>query len=57
MRSGYVKLAERTWRIGVEALWRRERDGQHFVTIVNRTYRSSVPIPAERVPAWLERLS
>ena len=57
MTSGYVKLAERTARIGVVTLWRRERDGQHFASIRNRTYRSSHPIPLERVPAWRELLA
>ena len=51
------KIAERTWRIGVETLWVRRSDGQHFVSIRNRTYQAMHPIPAERVEAWRGRLT
>jgi hypothetical protein len=50
-------LAERTFRIGVEALWWHEGRRCYIVTIRNRTYSSAVEIPADRVPYWLELLA
>lgn len=48
-------LARRVYRIGVQTL-SREGD-RYFVAIENRTYRSRVEIPAERLDRWLQALS
>lgn len=48
-------LAAKTERTGVQTLWRDDW-GQHFVSIKNRSYSSTVPIPPEKVRIWLELL-
>ena len=48
-------LARKTFRTGVQSLW-RYADGKHTLTIKNRSYRSEVPIPEEKVELWKELL-
>jgi hypothetical protein len=45
------KLAEKVFRIGVQALW-IDDDGNHWVTIKNRSYKSQVQITPEKIEIW-----
>jgi hypothetical protein len=44
-------LARQTTRIGQQVLW--EEGGRYFVATRNRTSRSKVEVPADRVPLWM----
>ena len=57
-RAGFSLAQAETERTGVWIDdWSLEQEGTRYrVSIHHRTYRSSVAIPAARVPAWLIEL-
>lgn len=50
-------IARKTFRTGVQSLWYNESEKQHYVSIKNRTYKSTQPIPDEKVPVWAKLLT
>lgn len=48
-------IARRTFRTGVQSLWRFP-DGRWFVGLDNRTNRTRIEIPADKAPIWKELL-
>lgn len=45
-------IAARTERTGLQQLFRDDQTGEHYVSITNRTYSSTQPIPQEKVEVW-----
>lgn len=44
-------IAQRVERTGKQSLW-RNNNGEYFVSIKNRTYESTQPIPVEKAEIW-----
>lgn len=48
-------ICRQVFRIGVQTLW--SIGGIYYLSIENRTYKSTVEIPEERVPLWVNALT
>lgn len=49
-------IASKVFRIGWQRLLYDPKTDEYFVSIINRTYASTVKIPRERVALWKKAL-
>lgn len=49
-------LARQICRTGVQSLWYDEETQCYYVSIKNRTYESTQPIPVDKVEIWADLL-
>lgn len=47
-----VVMRQKVFRTGKQTLWRK--GGTFYMTIRNRSYRSTQQVPLDRVPAWMD---
>lgn len=47
-----VRVKQQVFRTGLQKLWYDYKEDQWYVSIENRTYTSTQPIPKEKVDVW-----